>query len=207
MCAMSASPRSLISCENSITAAIRGKLSLAQFSRNQELEADAIGIKHAGEAGFDPFAAPRFLESMGRFANFRATGGDNADNSLDFLASHPSTPQRMELARRHARSVGAPGVGTTDRDAYLAGIDGMVFGDSASEGFVRGRQFLHPGLGVGFSVPGGFVIDNTKDAVTATGPAVARDWPSLPWRSSVAAMGLFAVNRGRVVTQGGSWPC
>ena len=25
-------------------------------------------------------------------------------------------------------------------------------------------------------------------SVTATGPAVARDWPSLPWRSSVAAM-------------------
>ena len=151
-------------------AVIRGKLSLAQFSRNQELEADAIGIKHAGEAGFDPFAAPRFLESMGRFANFRTTSGDGGDASLDFLASHPSTPQRMELARRHARSVGAPGVGTTDRDAYLAGIDGMVFGDSPSEGFVRGRQFLHPGLGVGFSVPSGFVIDNTKDAVTATGP-------------------------------------
>lgn len=164
-------------------AAIRGKLSLAQFSRNQELEADAIGIKHAGEAGFDPFAAPRFLESMGRFANFRTTGGDDADANLDFLASHPSTPQRMELARRHARSVGAPGVGTTDRDSYLAGIDGMVFGDSATEGFVRGRQFLHPGLGVAFSVPSGFVIDNTKDAVTATGPgdmAVRFDAVDLP---------------------------
>lgn len=151
-------------------AAIRGKLSLAQFSRNQELEADAIGIKHAGKAGFDPFAAPRFLESMRRFADFRDASGEQVAAELDFLASHPSTPRRMELARRHARSVGAPGVGTTDREAYLAGIDGMQFGDSAVEGFVRGRQFLHRDLGIGFSVPEGFVIDNARDAVTATGP-------------------------------------
>ena len=30
--------------------------------------------------------------------------------------------------------------------------------------------FLHPGLGVSFSVPDGFIIDNSAAAVTATGP-------------------------------------
>ncbi|MGO4842534.1 metalloprotease, partial [Rhizobiaceae sp. 2RAB30] len=30
--------------------------------------------------------------------------------------------------------------------------------------------FLHPRLGVSFSVPSGFVIDNSAAAVTATGP-------------------------------------
>jgi predicted Zn-dependent protease len=148
----------------------RGKLALAQFSRNQELEADVVGIRHMGESGFDPFAAPRFLESMGRFTQLRTSTGDGTDASLDFLASHPTTPQRMELARRHARAVGAPGVGDTDRDSFLDGIDGMMFGDSAGEGFVRGTDFLHPGLGIAFSVPTGYVIDNGKDAVTATGP-------------------------------------
>lgn len=34
-------------------AALRGKLKLAQFSRNQELEADVIGIRSSGQAGFD----------------------------------------------------------------------------------------------------------------------------------------------------------
>ncbi len=149
---------------------VRGKLALAQFSRNQELEADAIGIKHMGTAGFDAFSAPRFLDSMGRFTDFRTAAGEGDDTRLDFLASHPSTPQRMELARRHARSVGAPGVGETDRDSFLAGIDGMLFGDSADEGYVRGTNFLHPQLGIAFSVPPGFVIDNAKEAVTATGP-------------------------------------
>jgi len=150
-------------------ALIRGKLRLAQFSRNQELGADAIGIKTSGSAGYDPFAASRFLQSMAAYSDLRSVTGA-ADASLDFLASHPNAPQRIELAQRHARQFGAPGIGTRDRDSFLAGVDGMLFGDTPEEGYVRGTTFLHPGLGVSFSVPPGFVIDNSAAAVTASGP-------------------------------------
>jgi predicted Zn-dependent protease len=150
-------------------ALIRGKLRLAQFSRNQELEADAIGIKASGQAGFDPFAAGRFLQSMAAYSEFRSVSGAT-DPSLDFLASHPNAPQRIELAQRHARLFGAPGSGVTDRDSFLDGIDGLLFGDTPEEGYVRGTTFLHPRLGISFSVPAGFVIDNSAAAVTATGP-------------------------------------
>ncbi|TIM04045.1 MAG: metalloprotease, partial [Mesorhizobium sp.] len=131
-------------------ALIRGKLRLAQFSRNQELEADAIGI-------------------MSAYTDFRSISGAT-DASLDFLATHPNTPQRIDLAQRHARQFGAPGVGTRDRDSFLAGIDGLLYGDTPEEGYVRGETFLHPGLGVSFTVPDGFIIDNSAAAVTATGP-------------------------------------
>jgi predicted Zn-dependent protease len=154
---------------NARAALIRGKLRLAQFSRNQELEADAIGIRHSARAGFDPFAAGRFLQSMASYSDFRTVTGAQ-DASLDFLASHPNAPQRIELAQRLARQYGTPGTGTRDRDSFLAGIDGVVFGDTPEEGFVRGNTFLHPRLGVAFSVPAGFVIDNTAAAVTASGP-------------------------------------
>jgi predicted Zn-dependent protease len=43
----------------------------------------------------------------------------------------------------------------------------MVFGDDPSEGFVRGREFLHPRLAIGFQVPEGFRLENTKEAVLA----------------------------------------
>ena len=148
---------------------IRGKLRLAQFSRNQELEADAIGIKASGQAGFDPYAAARFLQSMAAYSDFRSISGAT-DASLDFLASHPNTPQRIELALRHAQAFGAPGIGTRDRDSFLAGIDGLLYGDTPEEGYVRGETFLHPKLGITFSVPQGFLIDNSAAAVTATGP-------------------------------------
>jgi len=150
-------------------ALIKGKLRLAQFSRNQELEADAIGIKTSGLAGYDPYAAARFLQSMADYSNFRSISGAT-DPSLDFLASHPNAPQRIELARMHARQFGQEGTGIADRNAFLAGIDGLLYGDTPEEGYVRGNTFMHPGLGISFSVPSNFVIDNTAAAVTATGP-------------------------------------
>src|SRR5690606_15475901 len=81
-----------------------------------------------------------------------------------------NAPRRIELAQEHARKFGSPGIGMRDRDSFLEGIDGLVFGDKADQGYVRGRDFLHPGLGVAFSVPEGFVIDNSTGEVVATGP-------------------------------------
>lgn len=148
----------------------RGKLRLAAFSRQQELQADVIGIRMLGEAGYDPYAAPRFLDSMAAYARFSSADPDT-DQSLDFLSSHPNAPQRVDLARRHARAQGMEGkVGDRGRDYYIAGIDGLLYGDSPEEGFVRGQTFLHGGLGIRFDVPPDFRIDNKVDAVLATGP-------------------------------------
>src|ERR1700682_812267 len=81
---------------------------LASFSRQQELEADAIGIRTIGKAGYDPFAAARFLGAMAHFSSYRSTLGAAADKRPDFLATHPSTPERVDFATRAARELGAP---------------------------------------------------------------------------------------------------
>ncbi len=151
---------------------LRGKLRLAQFSREQELEADAIGIKLLGQAGFDPYAAVRFQRAMAANSAFQRNSGET-DGSLDFLASHPSAPQRQALAEAKAREIGPVGTGSRERDQYLAGLDGLLYGDSAEEGYVRGTKFAHPALGIAFNVPQGFSIDNTAAAVLATGPGDA----------------------------------
>lgn len=148
----------------------RGKLRLAAFSRQQELQADVIGVRMLGEAGYDPYAAARFLDSMAAYARYSAVDPDS-DQSLDFLSSHPNSTQRVDLARRHARNFGQEGtVGDKGRDYYLAGIDGLLYGDSPQEGYVRGETFLHGGLGIRFDVPRDFRIDNKVEAVLATGP-------------------------------------
>ncbi len=165
------------------------QLSLARFSQVQELEADAIGIRTLARAGFDPFASSRFLSSMARFADFRTQrGGGGTSRNPDFLSSHPSTPERISFAVRAAREIGAPGIGEQEKDQYLLGLDGMVFGDDPSEGFVRGRSFLHKGLGIQFSVPSGYVLENTTKAVLgtdATGTAMRFDGVSLPPETSL----------------------
>jgi len=150
-------------------AVVRGKLQLAQFSRNQELEADTVGIRAVGRAGFDPYAAARFLRSMDSYQKLRDVSGAS-DASLDFLASHPNAPRRIELAQQHAQQFGSPGYGAKDREQFLAGIDGLVFGDKPDQGYVRGNSFLHPTLGIAFSVPEDFKLDNSAGEVIATGP-------------------------------------
>ena len=147
----------------------QSKLKIAAFSRRQELQADAIGVHMLGQAGYDPYAQARFLQTMAAYSDF-SSADPNKDQSLDFLSTHPSTPQRVELARQHAAAFGAEGVGSRGRDYFLAGIDGLLFGDRPQEGYVRGRVFMHPRLGVRFEVPPRFKIKNTAEAVLATGP-------------------------------------
>jgi len=145
------------------------QIRLADFSRDQELQADAVGIRMIGRAGFDPFAAARFLETMNKFQLLqRSISKQFGDGS--FLSSHPTTPHRVSLAKRHARFFGAPGVGERQRDRYLAGIDGILYGDSADAGYIRGQSFFHGGLGITFKAPAGFSIVNQPKAVTISGP-------------------------------------
>jgi len=166
----------------------RGKLRLAAFSRNQELQADVIGVRMLGEAGYDAYAAARFLDSMAAYSRYSSVDPDS-DQSLDFLSSHPNAPQRVDLARRHARAFGPEGAtGDRGRDYYLAGIDGLLYGDSPQEGYVRGQTFLHGKLGIRFDVPNGFQIDNKAEAVLATGPgdiAIRFDGVADPKRRSL----------------------
>lgn len=149
----------------------KGRLGLAQFSRQQEFEADQIGIKTIGGAGYDAFAAARFLEALGRWTAMRTSMfGENANGGKpDMMSTHPSTPERIAQAVAQARLIGSPGVGDTGRDAYLAAINGIAFGDDPAEGLVRGAHFVHPKLGFAFAAPEGFVLENQPAALIGVG--------------------------------------
>jgi predicted Zn-dependent protease len=151
--------------EDGAMALARSKLALASFSRAQEFEADGIGVGIAARSGYDPFGAARFLTSMGRNADFRSVGHSRDNRPLDFLSSHPATPERVKSARNSARQLATPGPSERDKATYLASLDGLVYGEDPIDGFVRGRRFLHPKLGFTFTAPDGFSLDNTAQAV------------------------------------------
>jgi predicted Zn-dependent protease len=144
----------------------QSRFALARFSREQELEADASGVKTLAAAGYDPFAAARFLTALNRTTQLKQGGGKPGEP--DMLATHPGTTERVTLATRAARRIGAPGIGADDRSRYLAAIDGLAYGDSPRDGVVRGGRFIHPGLGIAFAVPDGFSLENTRSAVLGT---------------------------------------
>ncbi|HLJ71027.1 MAG TPA: M48 family metalloprotease [Roseiarcus sp.] len=153
----------------------KAKLSLAHFSREQEFEADKIGIKDTAAAGYDPYAASRFLASLGRSTALRAALlGEATSAKPDIMSTHPSTPERVEAALQEARAIGPPGTGDSGRDAYLSAIDGVVFGDDSTQGLVRGTRFIHPKLGFAFNAPDGFVLDNQSAALIGVGDSGAQ---------------------------------
>ncbi len=141
------------------------KLTMASFSRNQEFEADGIGVAISSRAKFDPYGASRFLNAMERNAALKVGKIAIDPRAQDFLSSHPATPDRVQNARTIAKQYTTPEGGERDREDYLAAIDNIVYGEDPSEGFVRGRRFLHPKLGFTFTAPENFTLDNTAQAV------------------------------------------
>ncbi len=203
----------------------RGVASLANFSRQQEFDADQIGIRTIAKAGFDPLGASRFLTSLSRSASLRASLFNQRAAGQDITSSHPSTPERIARATAAARAVSAQG-GETQRSDYLTAIDGLDFGDNPAEGLVRGRRFTHPRLGFGFMAPEGFVLENTPQAVlgVAEGGAealrldsvsvatdtslesyLAMDWISGLQPASVRTLSINGLPAATGVAKSGEW--
>ncbi len=174
----------------------KSKLELANFSQKQEFEADSIGIGIAARAGFDPYGAARFLTAMERNSALKPDDSGAINPAApDFLSSHPSTPARVTQAIATARQYKAPASLSPQereqaRDAYFGDIDGIVYGEDPSEGFVRGRRFLHPKLGFTFTAPEGFTLDNTAQAVLGVkhggGAALRLDVVHVPAEQTLA---------------------
>ena len=79
-------------------ARLGGQLLSLRFSRNDESDADLVGLEIAARAGYNPQAAVALWEKMGN-----ATGS-NA-NGLSFLSTHPSGPERIRELQRNVPSV------------------------------------------------------------------------------------------------------
>ncbi|MCB1970919.1 MAG: M48 family metalloprotease [Geminicoccaceae bacterium] len=144
---------------------------LAQYSQSQEFQADKLGVRYLARAGYDPGAMADFLEALETSARLEAklAGQSASASNIDhFFASHPYTPDRVVQARERVTERGAHG-DERDRSRFLSEIDGMVYGESPQQGYVRGREFIHPALRFRFSMPEGYTLQNTASAVLGRG--------------------------------------
>jgi len=142
---------------------------LQSYSRDQEFEADTLGLRYLGRAGYALDAMASLLGKLDRHSRFEAELTGQPAGQIDarnIMATHPRTLDRVE----RAAAVAGPGEGRRDRETYLQLIDGIVYGDDPDHGFVRGQSFVHPGLGVRFEVPTGFQLVNGSRQVVAQSP-------------------------------------
>ncbi|MGB0719843.1 MAG: M48 family metalloprotease [Bdellovibrionales bacterium] len=141
-------------------------LYLSSYSRGQESEADSLGLRYMTQGGYDPDEMTAFLSSMSANSNLESRlQGKSGAGGGNYFSTHPATADRVAASNAQAKNY--PQNGTVNRDGYLQAINGMTYGDSEKQGFVRDQSFYHPGLGFTFTVPKGFNISNQPNQVAA----------------------------------------
>ena len=144
---------------------------LQSYSREQEMESDMLAVRYMTRVGYSPGALNSFFRKMEAHDQLQAAlaGRPGAEERYNIMSTHPRTAQRIEQAIELAR-VGAVANPRYEREAFLARIEGMTFGDDPRQGIRRGREFIHPGLRFRFVVPPGFALFNSPRQVVARGP-------------------------------------
>lgn len=139
------------------------------YSREQELEADMLGVRYMTRLGYTPDGMTTFFKKLDAHSKLEAKSAGRDGVSHNIMSTHPRTTDRITQAIRLAKtkSIKKPIVA---RDNYLKQIDGLMFGDDPSQGIRKGRVFTHPGLRIRYKVPPGFVLFNSPKNVTALGP-------------------------------------
>ena len=140
-----------------------------KYGRDDEVQADDLGVRYASRAGWDPSGVAGMLTTLARLDE----AGGSSKGVPNWLSTHPAAADRVQKVQAAIQQASAsaaraePVIGET---AFLQHIDGIIYGDSPSEGIVRGSRFLHPDLRLSLTFPQGWDIRNTKAQVLAKAP-------------------------------------
>src|SRR3954471_6792649 len=148
----------------------RARLDSLSFSREQEYEADTLGLRYMIAAGYDPAGAAGILAALSRNTALQArVQGRTNRQTPEWASTHPYIGNRMQLAAQEGRATGRLGTGIRNRDVFLNEIEGMFVDDDPAQGIIDGPTFTHPDLRIQFSVPPGYLMSNGATAATISG--------------------------------------
>jgi predicted Zn-dependent protease len=138
-----------------------------KYGREDEIQADSLGARYAAASSWDPAGVTGMLATLGRL--------DEASGSRkgipNWLSTHPDPLQRVaEIQPVVAKLKAGRTDFQVDRDALLARIDGVVYGDNPEQGVVRGATFLHPPLRFRLDFPAKWEVANSAQQVVAKAP-------------------------------------
>ena len=146
------------------------------YGRENELEADRIGLQYSTRAGYRPEAMGEVFEMFKRGERFeidraRAEGREPRIYH-GLFSSHPAPDARaVQAAKASARlESGPPGGWIDNRERYMKAIDGLTYGSSRAQGIVRENRLYDAELGVTMAFPKAWTVDNQRDALIAYTP-------------------------------------
>jgi predicted Zn-dependent protease len=135
------------------------QLLFLKFSRDNEREADRLGVEYASKIQYDAQKMADFFNVLNKMNMASDHGGIPT-----FLSTHPDPGDRYNAVTQQA-SEWKTNLGYSDwkvnGNSYLQMIDGMVYGEDPRQGYVDGNVFYHPDMKFRFPVPAGWKLENS----------------------------------------------
>lgn len=108
------------------------------YGRDQEYQADALGIRYMAAAGYDPYAAADILAALDASTTLSAQAAGKTGRSVPTWAStHPNSRDRVERAARLAAETNWPDKAPAQDVAFLRMLDGLPYGAAGTKKVLR----------------------------------------------------------------------
>jgi predicted Zn-dependent protease len=136
-------------------------LAFSKFSRDDEREADRLGIKYMVDAGYNPQGAIEAMKTIQRI-------NDREPGSLEtWFMTHPQTSERVKSLTNelNALSVNNPEIlnRKIKRNEYISLLDGMAVGEYNGKELIRDDRYFNKEYLISIPIPSGWQgFINTK---------------------------------------------
>jgi len=134
-----------------------------RFSRDNERQADSLGVEYASKLNYDASQLAEFFQTLEQM-----NPGSDRSGLPGWFSTHPSPDDRLHAVRAQSQqwqqklALSNPVI---NGDAYLRKIDGLIFGEDPRQGYVKDNTFYHPDLRFQFPVPDRWKLQNTPSQV------------------------------------------
>jgi predicted Zn-dependent protease len=133
-----------------------------KFGRDDERQADSLGVKYSVYAGYSP------ADMAGFFRVLRRLGEQSGRSIPSWLSTHPDPEDREESILRQGQTMAPPGESLVTREEeFKRRLEGLVYGENPRQGFMDGSRFKHPDLRFQIDFPGDWSVENTRQALYA----------------------------------------
>ncbi len=141
------------------------QLLFLKFSRDDETEADKLGIRYMLNVNENPQELVDVMAMLGRLS-MTTEGG----RLPQWASTHPLPANRMDYIQSRINELPAATYEPVDRNGYLRRLDGLTYGEDPRQGFTRDSTYYHPDMDFQISFPKRWRVLNQRSAVLAVSP-------------------------------------
>ena len=135
------------------------ELLFLKFSRDNEREADRLGVEYSSKISYDAQKMADFFNVLNKMSMGSEHGGVPT-----FMSTHPDPGDRYNAVKKQAiqwqDSLNYANW-KVNGDSYLRMIDGLVYGEDPRQGFVEANMFYHPDMKFKYPIPAGWQLQNS----------------------------------------------